>query len=99
MQSAGSSVANLMQLGVYVTDIEQWPAFNRIYQQRPGAAPPARAVVPVPLLHHGFLIEAEAAGVIGLLEKKYLLALIGPSADCAKRLSRTHKTSRNARGI
>ena len=69
MQSAGSSVANLMQLGVYVTAIEQWPAFNHIYQQWAGAAPPARAVVPVPLLHHGFLIEVEAVGIVDLLPK------------------------------
>jgi reactive intermediate/imine deaminase len=64
LEAAGSSVANLAQVRVYVTDIEQWPAFNRIYQQWAGAAPPARAVVPVPLLHHGFLIEVEAVGML-----------------------------------
>ena len=69
LESAGSSVASLVQVRVYVTDIEQWPAFNRIYQQWAGAVPPARAVVPVPLLHHGFLIEVEAVGVVELLQK------------------------------
>ena len=69
LESAGSSVANLVQVRVYVTDIEQWPAFNRIYQQWAGAVPPARAVVPVPLLHHGFLIEVEAVGIVDLLSK------------------------------
>ena len=69
LESAGSSVANLVQVRVYVTDIEQWPAFNRIYQQWAGAALPARAVVPVPLLHYGFLIEVEAVGVVNLLPK------------------------------
>ena len=64
LESAGSSVAQLVQVRVYVTDIDQWPAFNRIYQQWAGAAPPARAVVPVPLLHYGFLIEVEAVGVV-----------------------------------
>ncbi len=68
LQAAGSSVAQLVQVRVYVTDIAQWPAFNRIYQQWAGAAPPARAVVPVPLLHYGFLIEVEAVGVVGLLQ-------------------------------
>ena len=67
LEAAGSSVAQLVQVRVYVTDIAQWPAFNHIYQQWAGAAPPARAVVPVPLLHHGFLLEVEAVGVIGLL--------------------------------
>ena len=64
LESAGSSVAQLVQVRVYVTDIAQWPAFNHIYQQWAGAAPPARAVVPVPLLHHGFSIEVEAVGVL-----------------------------------
>jgi len=69
LEAAGSSVANLAQVRVYVTDIEQWPAFNRLYLAWAGAAPPARAVVPVPLLHHGFLIEVEAVGVVELLQK------------------------------
>ena len=64
MKSAGSSIANLVQVRVYVTDTEHWPAFNRIYQQWAGTAPPARAVVPVPLLHYGFLIEVEAVAVL-----------------------------------
>lgn len=70
LDAAGSSVAQLVQVRVYVTDIAQWPAFNRIYQQWAGAAPPARAVVPVPLLHYGFLVEVEAVGVTGLLSKQ-----------------------------
>ena len=69
LEAAGSSVAQLLQVRVYVTDIEQWPEFNRIDQQWAGAAPPARAVVPVPLLHYGFLIEVEAVGVVELLQK------------------------------
>lgn len=69
LEAAGSSVAQLVQVRVYVTDIEQWPAFNRIYQVWAGTAPPARAVVPVPLLHYGFLIEVEAVGVVELLQK------------------------------
>ena len=69
LEAAGSSVAQLVQVRVYVTDIEQWPAFNRIYQQWAGAAPPARAVVPVPLLHYGFLIAVEPVGMVELLEK------------------------------
>lgn len=65
--AAGSSVAQLVQVRVYVTDIEHWPAFNRIYKEWAGAEPPARAVVPVPVLHYGFLIEVEAVGVLNLL--------------------------------
>lgn len=64
LEAAGSNVAQLVQVRVYVTDMEQWPAFNRIYQPWAGAAPPARAVVPVPLLHHGFAIEVEAVAAL-----------------------------------
>ena len=63
LRSAGSSVGNLVQVRVYVTDIELWPAFNAIYAQWCGAARPARAVVPVPKLHYGFLIEIEATAL------------------------------------
>jgi 2-iminobutanoate/2-iminopropanoate deaminase len=60
---AGSSIAALTQVRVYVTDINSWPAFNAIYAAWAGAARPARAVVPVPALHHGFEIEIEAVAV------------------------------------
>ena len=61
--AAGSSVAQLAQVRVYVTDIDNWPAFNTIYAQWAGASRLARAVVPVSQLHFGFLIEVEAVAV------------------------------------
>lgn len=63
LRSAGSSVDKLLQVRVYVTDIALWPAFNAIYAQWCGKARPARAVVPVPQLHYGFLIEVEATAL------------------------------------
>ena len=64
LTAAGSSVAQLAQVRVYVTDIAHWPAFNTIYAEWAGASRPARAVVPVPHLHFGFLIEVEAVAVV-----------------------------------
>jgi 2-iminobutanoate/2-iminopropanoate deaminase len=61
--AAGSSVSRLVQVRVYVTDIESWPAFNALYASWAGDARPARAVVPVPALHYGFKIEVEAVGL------------------------------------
>ena len=61
--AAGSSVNRLVQVRVYVTDIQSWPAFNTLYAKWAGAARPARAVVPVPELHYGFKIEAEAVAL------------------------------------
>jgi reactive intermediate/imine deaminase len=63
LAGAGSSVAKLVQVRVYVTDIASWPEFTAIYAQWAGAARPARAVVPVPQLHYGFKIEVEAVGL------------------------------------
>ena len=63
LRSAGSSVDKLLQVRVYVTDIAHWPAFNAIYADWCGAARPARAVVPVPQLHYGFLVEVEATAL------------------------------------
>ena len=62
--AAGSGVAQLVQVRVYVTDIDHWPAFNTIYADWAGDSRPARAVVPVPHLHHGFLIEVEAVATL-----------------------------------
>ena len=58
--AAGSAIDRLVQVRVYVTDIGAWPAFNALYAAWAGTARPARCVVPVPQLHHGFQIEIEA---------------------------------------
>ena len=47
----------------YIVGVENWPAFNRVYTEAFGNAKPARTVVPVAELHHGYLVEIEAIGV------------------------------------
>ena len=63
LQAAGSGVAQLAQVRVYLVDIDDWPAFNTLYAAWAGTARPARAVVPVPRLHYGFKIEIEAVAL------------------------------------
>lgn len=63
VRAAGSSPERLLKVTVYIADIAHWPEFNRIYAEMLGAAKPARAVVPVPELHHGYLLEVEAVAV------------------------------------
>ncbi len=65
LQAAGSGRERLVQLRVYVVDIAHWPAFDALYAQWIGTHRPARAVVPVPQLHHGLLIEIEAVALAG----------------------------------
>ena len=50
----------VLKVTVYVAGIEHWPAFNRIYAEYFREARPARAVVPVPELHYGYLVEVDA---------------------------------------
>jgi 2-iminobutanoate/2-iminopropanoate deaminase len=63
LRGAGSDVSRLVQVRIYVTDIDSWPAFNTLYAAWAGDARPARAVVPVPTLHYGFKIEIEAVAL------------------------------------
>ena len=62
--AAGSTLDRLVQVRVYLTDIDNWPAFNTLYADWLGSHRPARAVVPVPSLHFGFLIEVEAVALM-----------------------------------
>ncbi|MFM0723625.1 RidA family protein [Paraburkholderia strydomiana] len=64
LESAGSSIAQLVQVRVYIVDVEYWMSFNQIYARWAGEARPARAVVPVPQLHYGFKIEVEATALV-----------------------------------
>ena len=64
LEAAGSSVAQLVQVRVYITSISNWPSFNQIYKEWAGQSLPARAVVPVPELHYGFSVEIEAVATV-----------------------------------
>ncbi|WP_347557699.1 RidA family protein [Robbsia sp. KACC 23696] len=63
LAAAGVGVAQLVQVRVYLDDIDNWPRFNEIYAQWAGAARPARAIVPTGPLHFGFKIEVEVTAV------------------------------------
>jgi reactive intermediate/imine deaminase len=65
VEGAGSSLAGLVQVRVYLADLTYWPAFNALYAEWIGTHRPARAVVPVPGLHYGLLLEIEAVAALG----------------------------------
>ncbi|MFF7708888.1 Rid family hydrolase [Pseudomonas sp. NPDC007930] len=60
LRAAGCGVGDLLKVTVYVVGIEHWPVFDRVYAGWVGEHRPARAVVPVPELHHGYWLEVEA---------------------------------------
>lgn len=59
LAEAGLSPQDVIQARIYVTSVENWGVFDAKYAAFMGAHKPARAVVPVPELHHGFDIELE----------------------------------------
>lgn len=60
VRAGGSAPERVLKVNVYIVGVEHWPAFNRVYAEMFGDARPARAVVPVPELHHGYLVEVDA---------------------------------------
>jgi reactive intermediate/imine deaminase len=63
--AAGSAIAQLVQVRVYLADIADWRTFDAIYARWAGAARPARAVIPAGPLHFGLKIEIEAVAIAG----------------------------------
>lgn len=63
LEAAGSSLDHVVKTTIYIQDMRYWDTVNRIYADYFDGHKPARAVVPAPGLHHGFLIEMEAVAV------------------------------------
>lgn len=63
LNEAGSGPQAVLKVTSYVVGIENWPTFDRVFAAAFGESRPARAVVPVPKLHHGYLVEVEATAV------------------------------------
>jgi len=59
VRAAGSGPDRVLKVTAFIVGIENWPAFNAVYAELMGAHKPARAVVPVPALNHGCLLEIE----------------------------------------
>jgi 2-iminobutanoate/2-iminopropanoate deaminase len=59
LRAAGCGFQDVVQCTAYIAGVEHWPAFNTAYAAVFGMHKPARAVVPVPALHHGFLVEVQ----------------------------------------
>lgn len=59
LEAAGCELTDVVQCTAYLVGIEHWPRFNALYAECFGAHRPARAVVPVPVLHHDYLVEIQ----------------------------------------
>ena len=62
--AAGGDKSSIVKTTIYVSDIELWGRVNEVYAEFFGLYRPARAIVPVNELHHGFRIEIEAVAAL-----------------------------------
>ncbi len=63
VEAAGGSLANVVKVTVYMTDIQEFAAVNEVYAEFFTDDLPARAVVEVAALPKGALIAAEAVAI------------------------------------
>lgn len=64
LQAAGSDLNQVVQMTVYISDMELWDIVNEVYARVLGEHRPARAIVPVKELHFGTKIEIQAIAAI-----------------------------------
>ncbi len=60
LKAGGSDLDHVLQMTVYVSEMEMWDEVNKRYAEVMGDHRPARAIVPVKDLHFGTKIEIQA---------------------------------------
>ncbi len=60
LNAAGSDLSRVLQMTIYVSNMELWGEVNAAYARVMGDHRPARAIVPVKDLHFGTQIEIQA---------------------------------------
>lgn len=61
--ASGSSLGRVVQMTVYITGRALWPQVNAVYARILGDHRPARAIIPVPEIKPGCMIEIQAIGI------------------------------------
>lgn len=64
LQESGSSKSQVLQVRIFLSNIELWPQVNDLYADFFGMHKPARIVVPSPPLHYGCSLEIEATAYV-----------------------------------
>lgn len=64
LNAGGSDLGRVLQMTIYVSDMELWDAVNEAYKRVMGDHRPARAIVPVKDLHFGTKIEIQAIAAV-----------------------------------
>jgi 2-iminobutanoate/2-iminopropanoate deaminase len=61
---ANSDLNHVLQMTIYISEMEDWGKVNEVYKQILGEHKPARAIVPVKDLHFGTKIEIQAMAAV-----------------------------------
>ena len=64
LTAAGSAPDKVLQVRIYIVGVEHWGTMNACFAEAFGEHRPARAIVPVPELHYGCLLEIEATAIV-----------------------------------
>ena len=64
LREAGTDLNHVVQMTIYVSDMELWDAVNATYARVLGEHRPARAIVPVKNLHFDTKIEIQAIAAL-----------------------------------
>jgi len=64
LATVGLDRADLLQVRIYVTDVDNWREFDELYSAWMGDHRPARAVAGVSQLHYGAALEIEAVALL-----------------------------------
>lgn len=62
--AAGSDLNHVLQMTIYISEMELWDKVNEVYARILGEHKPARAIVPVKDLHFGTKIEIQAIAAV-----------------------------------
>ncbi|HEX9962768.1 MAG TPA: Rid family detoxifying hydrolase [Pyrinomonadaceae bacterium] len=64
LRAAGTDLSRVLQMTIYISDIELWGKVNEVYARILGEHRPARAIVPVKDLHFDTKIEIQAIAAL-----------------------------------
>ncbi|RMG85012.1 MAG: RidA family protein [Bacteroidetes bacterium] len=64
LKAAGSDLNRILQMTIYIADLEDWGKINAVYADFFGEHKPARAIVPVTGLHYGSKLEIQAIAAL-----------------------------------
>lgn len=60
VKAAGGDITTIARTTIYTTEVRYWEEVNRVYADFFSPVHPARSIITVAGLHHGFMVEIEA---------------------------------------